>query len=45
MDDERLKNVGSILTKKYFEEQLQRVREIRLSVRGLGRSEAGRILL
>ena len=33
MDDERLKNEGSILGKKYFEEQLQRIREIRLSVR------------
>lgn len=33
MDDERLKNSGSILTKKYFEEQLARVREIRLSER------------
>jgi hypothetical protein len=33
MDDERLKNDGSILTKKYFEEQLQRIREIRLSER------------
>ncbi len=33
MDDERLKNSGSILTKKYFEEQLQRIREIRLSER------------
>lgn len=32
MDDERLKS-GSILTDKYFEEQLQRVREIRLSER------------
>jgi len=32
MDDERLKS-GSILTNKYFEEQLQRVREIRLSER------------
>lgn len=31
MDDERLKSDGSILTKKYFEEQLQRIREIRLS--------------
>ena len=29
MDDERLKNDGSILGKKYFEEQLQRIREIR----------------
>lgn len=28
MDDERLKNDGSILTKKYFEEQLERIREI-----------------
>ena len=33
MDDERLKNDGSVLEKKYFEEQLQRVREIRLSER------------
>jgi hypothetical protein len=33
MDDERLKNDGSILGKKYFEEPLQRVREIRLSER------------
>lgn len=33
MDDERLKNNGSILTKQYFEEQLQRIREIRLSER------------
>ncbi len=33
MDGERLKNDGSILGKKYFEEQLQRIREIRLSER------------
>jgi hypothetical protein len=33
MDDERLKNDGSILGKKYVEEQLQRIREIRLSER------------
>ena len=33
MDDERLKNEGSPLTKRYFEEQLQRIREIRLSER------------
>ncbi len=33
MDDERLKNDGSVLGKKYFEEQLQRIREIRLSER------------
>ena len=33
MDDERLKSGGSILTNQYFEEQLQRVREIRLSER------------
>ena len=31
MDDERLKNDGTILGKNYFEEQLQRIREIRLS--------------
>lgn len=31
MDDERLKNGGTVLTKDYFEEQLQRIREIRLS--------------
>ena len=33
MDDERLKNDGTLLGKKYFEEQLQRIREIRLSKR------------
>ena len=33
MDDERLKNDGSIFAKKYFEEQLERIREIRLSER------------
>ncbi len=33
MDDERLKNDGSVLTKQYFEDQLQRIREIRLSER------------
>ena len=33
MDDERIKEGGSILTEKYFEEQLQRIREIRLSER------------
>lgn len=33
MDDERLKNFGTVLTKDYFEEQLQRVLEIRLSER------------
>ncbi|WP_416560715.1 virulence RhuM family protein [Limnohabitans sp. yimb22184] len=33
MDDERLKNDGSILGKKYFEQQLARIREIRLSER------------
>ena len=33
MDDERLKNDGSILTKEYFEEQLERIREIRMSER------------
>ena len=33
MDDERLKNDGTVLTQQYFEEQLQRIREIRLSER------------
>jgi len=33
MDDERLKEGGTILSKQYFEEQLQRIREIRLSER------------
>ncbi len=33
MDDERMKSGGTILTEQYFEEQLQRVREIRLSER------------
>jgi len=33
MDDERPKSDGTILGKKYFEEQLQRIREIRLSER------------
>jgi hypothetical protein len=33
MDDERIKSGGSILTEQYFEEQLERIREIRLSER------------
>lgn len=33
MDDERLKNDGTVLGKKYFEELLERIREIRLSER------------
>ncbi len=33
MDEERLKNGGSILTEQYFEEQLEKIREIRLSER------------
>ena len=33
MDDERIKAGGSVLTDQYFEEQLQRIREIRLSER------------
>lgn len=33
MDDERLENFGTVLTKDYFKEQLERVREIRLSER------------
>lgn len=33
MDVERLKEGGTILTKRYFEEQLEKIREIRLSER------------
>lgn len=33
MDDERLKRGGTILTKQYFEEQLEKIREIRMSER------------
>lgn len=33
MDDERLKNGGSVLTEKYFEKQLEKIREIRMSER------------
>ena len=33
MDDERIKAGGSIITEQYFEDQLQRIREIRLSER------------
>lgn len=33
MDDERLKNGGSVLTEKYFEHLLERIREIRISER------------
>lgn len=33
MDDERLKNGGTLLTEKYFEKQLEKIREIRLSER------------
>lgn len=33
LDDERLKNSGSILNEKYFDELLERIREIRLSER------------
>lgn len=33
MDEERLKNGGTILTKDYFEKQLEKIREIRLSER------------
>jgi len=33
MDEERLKNGGSILTQDYFEKQLAKIREIRLSER------------
>lgn len=33
MDDERLKDGGSVLTEKYFEKQLEKIREIRMSER------------
>ena len=33
MDDERLKNGGTVLSQEYFEKQLEKVREIRLSER------------
>jgi len=33
MDDERLKSGGSVLTEEYFEKQLEKIREIRLSER------------
>lgn len=33
MDDERLKSGGSVLTEKYFEKQLEKIREIRMSER------------
>jgi hypothetical protein len=33
LDDERLKNGGSILTEKYYDELLERIREIRISER------------
>ena len=33
MDEERLKNGGTLLTEKYFEKQLEKIREIRLSER------------
>lgn len=33
MDNDRLKNGGTVLTKEYFEKQLEKIREIRLSER------------
>ena len=33
MDEERLKKGGSVLTKEYFEKQLEKIREIRMSER------------
>ncbi len=33
MDDERLKNGGTVLTEKYFDQLLEKIREIRLSER------------
>lgn len=41
MDDERLKRGGSVLTQQYFEEQLARVREIRLTSRAGFRCQPG----
>lgn len=35
MDDERLKNGGSVLTKEYFDRLLEQIREIRLSERSI----------
>lgn len=40
MDDERLKNGGSILTRDYFEKQLEKIREIRMSERRLSQKIA-----
>ena len=34
MDDERLKNGGSVLTVEYFDRLLEQIREIRLSEHG-----------
>jgi hypothetical protein len=42
MDDERIKAGGSILTEQYFEEQVQRIREIRLSERKFHRGHRPR---
>lgn len=33
MDDERLKNGGSVLTAEYFDRLLEQIREIRISER------------
>jgi hypothetical protein len=33
MDDERLKNGGTVLTEQYFEKQIEKIREIRMSER------------
>lgn len=37
MDDERLKNGGSVLTAEYFDRLLEQIREIRLSERSFFR--------
>lgn len=37
MDDERLKNDGSVLTAEYFDRLLEQIREIRLSERSFFR--------
>ena len=38
MDDERLKNGGSVLTTEYFDRLLEQIREIRLSERNSGQA-------
>lgn len=44
MDSERLKNGGSVLIDKYFEEQLEKIREIRLCRRKILHMKQSEIL-